>query len=114
MLAFSHCITWAKTNKFSQRIIPGGKNHNRLGLSHKENKILCSKEKNETKSEENSILAFFQEVKDEVNMVEWPTIDRLSKQFVIVVISLVFSSILIFSVDGLFATMSKYLFEGKQ
>ena len=114
MLAFCQNITWIKTNAFSPKIIIAGKNYNRPCHSFGGGKKLSSKEKNESESQENSILAFFQEVKDEIKMVEWPTIDRLSKQFVIVVISLVFSSILIFSVDGLFATMSKYLFEGKQ
>lgn len=86
------------------------KNFKRTFLSmSKKNNI----EKSEGKIEGKTPLAFFQEIKDEIEMVEWPTIDRLLKQFVIVVISLVFSALLIFSVDGLFATISKTLFEGK-
>ena len=46
-------------------------------------------------------------------MVEWPSVEKLFKQFVIVVISLVVSAFLIFSVDGIFASLSQFLFEGK-
>jgi preprotein translocase SecE subunit len=59
-----------------------------------------------------SIFSFFKETLTEMNMIEWPSLDRLFKQFVIVVISLVFSAVFIYSVDGIFASMSKFLFEG--
>mmetsp|Transcript_1000 Transcript_1000/g.2178 ORF Transcript_1000/g.2178 Transcript_1000/m.2178 type:complete len:84 (-) Transcript_1000:192-443(-) len=77
------------------------------------------KEKNNSSKEDSvvlekqlSVLDFFQEVKDEIKMIEWPTLDRVLKQFVIVVISLVFSALFIFSIDGLFAAGNKILFEG--
>mmetsp|Transcript_48939 Transcript_48939/g.76363 ORF Transcript_48939/g.76363 Transcript_48939/m.76363 type:complete len:132 (+) Transcript_48939:2679-3074(+) len=57
--------------------------------------------------------AFFFEVIEETKMIEWPTANRLFKQFVIVVISLVISAFLIYSIDGVFASLSKSLFEGK-
>lgn len=64
------------------------------------------------KSKKN-LFSFWEEILEEAKMVEWPTIDRLFKQFVIVVISLVISAFIIYSVDGLFAWGSKLLFEGK-
>jgi len=79
-------------------------------------KVENSDEKNQTieKKEEDdqSIFSFFKETLTEMNMIEWPSLDRLFKQFVIVVISLVFSAVFIYSVDGVFASMSKFLFEG--
>jgi|Transcript_43418 preprotein translocase SecE subunit len=78
----------------------------------------CKLEKNQEKisykkdeNDENT-LTFIQEITSEMKMIEWPSIDRLFKQFVIVVISLVFSAIFIYSVDGVFASLSKLLFEG--
>ncbi len=62
---------------------------------------------------ETNWFSFWKEISDEVKMVEWPSIDRLFKQFVIVLISLVVSAFIIYSVDGLFAWGSKILFEGK-
>ena len=56
---------------------------------------------------------FFKEIIEETQMVEWPSKERLFKQFVIVVISLVISALLVFSVDGIFASLSQFLFEGK-
>lgn len=58
-------------------------------------------------------LIFFKEIIEETKMVEWPSTERLFKQFVIVVISLVISALLVFSVDGIFASLSQFLFEGK-
>jgi len=57
-------------------------------------------------------VSFIKEITTEMQMIEWPSVDRLFKQFVIVVISLVFSAIFIYSVDGIFASLSKLLFEG--
>jgi len=57
-------------------------------------------------------VSFIKEITTEMKMIEWPSVDRLFKQFVIVVISLVFSAIFIYSVDGVFASLSKLLFEG--
>jgi preprotein translocase SecE subunit len=56
---------------------------------------------------------FLKEIIEETQMVEWPSTERLFKQFVIVVISLVVSALLVFSVDGIFASLSQFLFEGK-
>mmetsp|Transcript_3064 Transcript_3064/g.7176 ORF Transcript_3064/g.7176 Transcript_3064/m.7176 type:complete len:128 (-) Transcript_3064:102-485(-) len=61
----------------------------------------------------NSIFSFIKEVAEETRMVEWPSLERLFKQFVIVVISLVISAFIIYSVDGFFASLSQFLFEGK-
>jgi preprotein translocase SecE subunit len=61
----------------------------------------------------NNIYSFWKEISEEIKMIEWPSVDRLFKQFVIVVISLVFSAFVIYSVDGLFAWGSGILFEGK-
>mmetsp|Transcript_19111 Transcript_19111/g.38993 ORF Transcript_19111/g.38993 Transcript_19111/m.38993 type:complete len:135 (-) Transcript_19111:1190-1594(-) len=61
----------------------------------------------------NSVFLFIKEVAEETRMVEWPSLDRLFKQFVIVVISLVLSAFVIYSVDGIFASISQFLFEGK-
>lgn len=69
-----------------------------------------SEEKNK-KTEEKS-LKFINDITNEMKMIEWPSLDRLFKQFVIVVISLVFSAVFIYSVDGVFASLSKFLFEG--
>ena len=68
-------------------------------------------EEEEKKIEEKK-LTFINEITNEMKMIEWPSIDRLFKQFVIVVISLVFSAVFIYSVDGVFASLSKFLFEG--
>ena len=62
-------------------------------------------------NKENS-LSFFKEITTEMKMIEWPSVDRLFKQFVIVVISLVFSAVFIYAIDGIFASLSKFLFEG--
>jgi preprotein translocase SecE subunit len=61
----------------------------------------------------NTWFSFLKEISEEIKMVEWPSVDRLFKQFVIVLISLVVSAFIIYSVDGLFAWASKVLFEGK-
>ena len=61
----------------------------------------------------NNFYSFWKEITEEIKMIEWPSIDRLFKQFVIVIISLVFSAFVIYSVDGVFAWGSKFLFEGK-
>jgi preprotein translocase SecE subunit len=68
------------------------------------------KEMNKKIEEKN--LTFINEITNEMKMIEWPSLDRLFKQFVIVVISLVFSAVFIYSVDGVFASLSKFLFEG--
>lgn len=65
----------------------------------------------EEKTEEKN-LTFINDITNEMKMIEWPSLDRLFKQFVIVVISLVFSAVFIYSVDGVFASLSKFLFEG--
>ena len=62
---------------------------------------------------ETNWFSFWKEISEEIKMVEWPSVDRLFKQFVIVLISLVVSAFIIYSVDGLFAWGSKILFEGK-
>jgi preprotein translocase SecE subunit len=83
-------------------------------------KLLCKSDKVEETIEieykndeptENTV-SFLKEISTEMKMIEWPSLDRLFKQFVIVVISLVFSAVFIYSVDGVFASLSKYLFEG--
>jgi len=74
--------------------------------------IKMANEKEETSSE-NFPVSFLKEIIDETKMVEWPSVEKLFKQFVIVVISLVVSAFLIFSVDGIFASLSQFLFEGK-
>ena len=89
------------------------KNKNILKLRCKPENI----DKNELEKEKNgdndeNILNFFKEITVEMRMIEWPSLDRLFKQFVIVVISLVFTFVFIYSVDGIFASLSKYLFEG--
>jgi preprotein translocase SecE subunit len=69
---------------------------------------------NDFKSDsETNWFSFWKEISEEIKMVEWPSVDRLFKQFVIVLISLVVSAFIIYSVDGLFAWGSKILFEGK-
>jgi len=77
-------------------------------------KLEKNQEKTSYKKDENdeNTLTFLQEIIFEMKMIEWPSIDRLFKQFVIVVISLVFSAIFIYSVDGVFTSLSKILFEG--
>jgi preprotein translocase SecE subunit len=72
-----------------------------------------NKESLENLKENKNLISFWKEISEEIKMVEWPTLDRLLKQFVIVIISLVFSAFIIYSVDGLFAWVSKFLFEGK-
>mmetsp|Transcript_46062 Transcript_46062/g.115553 ORF Transcript_46062/g.115553 Transcript_46062/m.115553 type:complete len:122 (+) Transcript_46062:1607-1972(+) len=74
--------------------------------------IRMQENENNISEKKSTILDFFQEVNDEIKMIEWPTLDRVLKQFVIVVISLVFSALFIFSIDGLFAAGNKILFEG--
>jgi len=69
--------------------------------------------KKENESSDIFFLDFMKEIKDEIKMVEWPTLNKLFRQFVIVVLSLVFSALMVFSVDGFFASASKFLFEGK-
>ena len=80
----------------------------------------CNSEKKDgnTNDEDKSVenkedsLSFFKEITTEMKMIEWPSLDRLFKQFVIVVISLVFSAVFIYAIDGIFASLSKFLFEG--
>ena len=69
---------------------------------------------NENKQVENkdNALSFIKEISTEMKMIEWPSLDRLFKQFVIVVISLVFSAVFIYAIDGIFASLSKFFFEG--
>ena len=74
--------------------------------------LKMQKEKEDLSEKNITILDFFQEVNDEIKMIEWPSVDRVFKQFVIVVISLVFSALFVFSIDGLFAAANKILFEG--
>mmetsp|Transcript_35429 Transcript_35429/g.70899 ORF Transcript_35429/g.70899 Transcript_35429/m.70899 type:complete len:124 (+) Transcript_35429:4049-4420(+) len=70
-------------------------------------------EENSSIPKKNNIWSFIKEVAEETRMIEWPSLERLFKQFVIVVISLVLSAFLIYSVDGFFASLSQFLFEGK-
>lgn len=92
------------------------KNSNRCPVK-KISHLFCEPEKSklneeiEAKDQDNN-LNFVNEITTEMKMIEWPSLDRLFKQFVIVVISLVFSAIFIYSVDGVFASLSKFLFEG--
>jgi preprotein translocase SecE subunit len=102
-------------------------NENNNNISKNENNVDIEKEsekfnlkiqdipQNETTFFEanKNFLNFFLEVKNEINMIEWPTFDKLFKQFVIVVMSLVLSALLIYSIDGFFAFLSQILFEGK-
>lgn len=89
------------------------KNKSTINSFCKENSSEETTENLENKEEsKKDIFFFFKETVSELNMIEWPSLDRLFKQFVIVVISLVFSAIFIYSVDGIFASMSKFLFEG--
>lgn len=79
--------------------------------------LFCEPEKSELNEEkevkdQSNSLNFVNEITAEMKMIEWPSLDRLFKQFVIVVISLVFSAVFIYSVDGVFASLSKFLFEG--
>ena len=126
MIAFIHGAKYKIEQDFTSTLLTKNKNMtpmnvalrnlNKTKLSSRndgdKDDLMFKKEENLDKSKMN-ILDFLQDVKDEIKMVEWPTIDRLSKQFVIVVMSLVFSALFIFSIDGLFASASKYLFEGK-
>ncbi|AFP65490.1 preprotein translocase secE subunit (nucleomorph) [Chroomonas mesostigmatica CCMP1168] len=86
-------------------------------LNEKKNDSMQKEDKPTDKDEnyfsEIFFLDFIKEVRNEIKMVEWPTLNRLFRQFVIVVVSLVFSSLMVYSVDGLFASASKLLFEGK-
>jgi len=77
------------------------------------NSIIKMVNEKEEKSSEDFPVSFLKEIIDETKMVEWPSVEKLFKQFVIVVISLVVSAFLIFSVDGIFASLSQFLFEGK-
>jgi preprotein translocase SecE subunit len=114
-----------KQNKLNQYFIIKSKKNDE-NLSNELNLITTKKNKekfnleNQTIVEEKSfygknvaLLNFFFEVKNEVEMIEWPSFAKLFKQFVIVVISLVFSAIFIYSIDGFFAYFSKIFFEGK-
>ena len=76
------------------------------------NSIIKMVNEKEEKSSEDFPVSFLKEIIDETKMVEWPSVEKLFKQFVIVVISLVVSAFLIFSVDGIFASLSQFLFEG--
>nr|UXY87853.1 preprotein translocase secE subunit [Cryptomonas curvata] len=77
------------------------------------NKELETENLNNESSSNDNLYSFWKEITEEIKMIEWPSVDRLFKQFVIVVISLVLSAFVIYSVDGLFAWGSKILFEGK-
>ncbi|ABW98165.1 secE (nucleomorph) [Hemiselmis andersenii] len=117
MIAFVTNANYSKVKKFQKKIsnVKEINNPNFVLFSTKTKKIFKIKmQKEEENFSENkpNILDFFQEVKDEIKMIEWPTFDRVLKQFVIVLISLVFSALFIFSIDGLFAAGNKILFEG--
>jgi|NorSeaMetagenome_1021524.scaffolds.fasta_scaffold34873_2 preprotein translocase SecE subunit len=81
------------------------------GNTNDEDKSVENKEDKSVENKEDS-LSFFKEITTEMKMIEWPSLDRLFKQFVIVVISLVFSAVFIYAIDGIFASLSKFLFEG--
>nr|UXY87357.1 preprotein translocase secE subunit [Cryptomonas sp.] len=68
---------------------------------------------NKFNNNHSDIIIFLKEIYNDVKRIEWPTIDKLFKQFVIVSISLVSSALFIYSVDGLFAWGSKFLFESE-
>lgn len=120
-MAFINC-SFVKISKIQKDACPKSlpfknyilrKNDNTLKLRCKPENVDkndLEKEKNEDNDE--NILNFFKEITNEMKMIEWPSLDRLFKQFVIVVISLVFTFVFIYSVDGIFASLSKYLFEG--
>ena len=77
-----------------------------------EKKKEISYNENKPKENEDNALFFIKEISTEMKMIEWPSLDRLFKQFVIVVISLVFSAVFIYAIDGIFASLSKFFFEG--
>ena len=98
------------TNTFSKKVRSHEfKKNNFCNFSKNED----SEENKEYGKEKNeNIFSFLKEIASEMKMIEWPSLDRLFKQFVIVVISLVFSAIFIYSVDGVFSSLSKFFFEG--
>jgi len=89
----------------------GNTNDEDKSVENKEDKSVENKEDKSVENKEDS-LSFFKEITTEMKMIEWPSLDRLFKQFVIVVISLVFSAVFIYAIDGIFASLSKFLFEG--
>jgi preprotein translocase SecE subunit len=89
----------SKKIKFALNCDPEKKNE----IGYNENKPI---------ENEDNALSFIKEISTEMKMIEWPSLDRLFKQFVIVVISLVFSAVFIYAIDGIFASLSKFLFEG--
>ena len=50
------------------------------------------------------------EIGNEIDTIDWPNFDRLFKQFVLVIISVVISAFIIYSVDGVFAWSSRIFF----
>jgi len=58
-----------------------------------------------------NLLTFITEISYEIKNIEWPSFERLFRQFVVVIISLVFSGFFIYSVDGIFGYLSRTLFE---
>jgi preprotein translocase SecE subunit len=104
-----------KTNENNNNL---SKNENNVDIENESEKFnlkIQDISQNETTFFETNknFLNFFWEVKNEIKMIEWPTFDKLFKQFVIVVMSLVLSALLIYSIDGFFAFLSQILFEGK-
>mmetsp|Transcript_21578 Transcript_21578/g.54454 ORF Transcript_21578/g.54454 Transcript_21578/m.54454 type:complete len:122 (+) Transcript_21578:763-1128(+) len=119
MIAFVSNTHYLKVKNFEKNVLLlKSTNSPNLVFFSKKNKqarfspIKMQKNEEESSGNKSTILDFFQEVKDEIKMIEWPALDRVLKQFVIVVISLVFSALFIFSIDGLFAAGNKILFEG--
>jgi preprotein translocase SecE subunit len=109
-LSFSISKDKIFTNTFSKKVkLHGFKKKNSFNFSKNEN----SEENKEYVKERNeNMFSFLKEIATEMKMIEWPSLDRLFKQFVIVVLSLVFSAIFIYSVDGVFSSLSKFFFEG--
>ena len=100
------CVHFIKSNHYQRKNIKFVLNCN----PEKKNETSYDEDK-PVENKENS-LSFFKEITTEMKMIEWPSVDRLFKQFVIVVISLVFSAVFIYAIDGIFASLSKFLFEG--
>lgn len=103
ILLFSHTVKSKQKKKFAFKM--------------NDNKEKYLEDKSNLEGKKSFFLAdtinFFKEVNQEVRLVEWPTLDRLFRQFVIVIVSLVFSALVIYTVDGIFASASKFLFEGR-
>ena len=64
-----------------------------------------------TSEEEFKILQFLKEVAEEFKTIEWPSVGRVFKILVIVIISIIVSAVGIYIVDGFFLSVAQYLFE---